>query len=269
MKRKRVKPIPVSKKYITNRNIILFLSQLVVFSILINTTIYSVLRGESHPNEFSYPLALYDQGDYYRAISEFLRLKEDDSVGKNNPEIDLYLLKSYLKLKQYDQIEILAGSILEKRSHLHDPAYISEASSILSISYLETENFGKAEEIWQRYLDDSQNHLFPLSKKLEGEIEPEKAKLYSTILPGAGMVLTGEYGKAVVAFLVNALFIAGSYQSFNKEQYGLAGIFCFFEISFYVGGRNASYESAENHNNQLKREFYRSWKASQLEYIFR
>ncbi len=236
------------------------LFSITVFSLLINTTVFSIEK--SNQNGLEYPLFLYDQGDYYRAITEFLRLKEK---GSNDSEINLHLLRSHLKLKQYAQIEVLAGSILDHENQKQDIDLRKKAGFILSISYLETEHYGKAAETWQQFAEDGQ---FPTYNDSE-EVDPQKAKLFSTLLPGSGMILTGDYKKAISSFLVNALFIAGSYQSFDQEQYGLASLLCFFEIGFYFGGRNASYESAVNYNNKIKRERFEPWKATQLEYIFR
>jgi len=85
------------------------------------------------------------------------------------------------------------------------------------------------------------------------------ASFLSGVIPGSGLLLSGNYGSAVVSFALNLIFLSGICSSVANEQYGIAGLLSFFEISWYFGGKRASAEAARKYNHQLVEAKQRAW----------
>ncbi|MBU2511848.1 hypothetical protein KJ966_10930 [bacterium] len=214
----------------------------------------------------NYPVFLYHEKDYYRSISEILKLKfENENYDRI---LDLYLLKNYYQLNNHYQLQLTAEKLLKERKSLQHRPYQNEIKRLLSISFLQSgkEDMGKA--TWDECCLGDGVNLFPMSVNIPDQIDPERARLFSSIIPGSGFLLSGSYSKAVVSFLLNSAFIYGCYQYASKDQPGIAGLLLFFEIGWYVGGRNASYEAAINYNRMLITNYQQQWINSNLKPVF-
>jgi hypothetical protein len=80
---------------------------------------------------------------------------------------------------------------------------------------------------------------------------PEKARWLNGLLPGAGYLYIGQKQTALTSFLINALFIAATYQLFHHGQTAAAIITGGFEVGWYVGGIHGAGLAAEQYNNTL------------------
>ena len=210
---------------------------------------------ESHLN---FPKELYQQKDYYRTVTEVLRIRFQHPKKAEEKRFNLLLVKSYFHLEDYIQLKTAAGEILSDRKNYSSDEK-KEVAKYLTLSYLKENNEIAAKTTWDRYVNGNIDHPFPLASEVSGQIDPNRARLYSAIIPGSGMLLSGEYGKAAVSFLLNMGFLLGTYQYYHKEAYGIAGLLFFFEIGWYQGGINASEESAENYNRRLVQEQRNRW----------
>lgn len=206
----------------------------------------------------SFPEQLYKQKDYYRTVTEVLRLQffHPEEVKKN--KLKLLLAKSYFHLEDYVFLKTTAQEILSGNADytLEDKQDIAK---YLTLAHLKEKKEIAAKAIWETYVVGNSDESFPLSRSVKGQVDPDRAGLYSAILPGTGMMLTGEYGKAAVSFLLNVGFLFGTYQYYHKDAYGIAALLLFFEIGWYKGGIAASRESAENYNRRLIEEKQKKW----------
>jgi len=80
------------------------------------------------------------------------------------------------------------------------------------------------------------------------------AAVLSAILPGSGYVYAGQYGDGLSAFLLNALFIAGTVAAVNNELYATSALTGGIGLPFYIGNIYGSANAVKKYNNSIKRE---------------
>lgn len=78
-----------------------------------------------------------------------------------------------------------------------------------------------------------------------------KAKTLNAILPGAGYFYVGQKKTALTSFIINALFIAASYQLFERGYIPAAIITTSLELGWYFGGINGAGLAAKEYNDRL------------------
>jgi len=83
---------------------------------------------------------------------------------------------------------------------------------------------------------------------------PSLAGTLSAVLPGSGHVYAQHYKDGAMAFIVNALFIAGTAVAINDENYALAAIVGGVGLPFYVGNIYGAANAARKWNLSVKRD---------------
>lgn len=78
-----------------------------------------------------------------------------------------------------------------------------------------------------------------------------KAKWLNAVLPGAGYFYVGQKKAALTSFIINALFIAATYQLFDRGYIPAAIITGSLEMGWYFGGINGAGLSAREYNERL------------------
>lgn len=78
-----------------------------------------------------------------------------------------------------------------------------------------------------------------------------KAKFLNAVLPGAGYLYVGQRKAALTSFFINALFIAASYQLFERGYIPAAIITSSLELGWYFGGINGAGLAAREYNERL------------------
>jgi TolA-binding protein len=123
-----------------------------------------------------------------------------------------------------------------------------------------SEIFSKVEK--ESLLYDSSQVL--VKQSLEGETLPYKnpkfAGSLAAIVPGLGHAYVSRYRDAVVAFLINGLFIWAAVESFNKDLDVLGGILTFMEVGWYTGNIYSAVNVAHKHNRKVRNDFRKSLK---------
>ncbi|MCP4751783.1 MAG: hypothetical protein GY866_12890 [Proteobacteria bacterium] len=178
--------------------------------------------------------------------------------------LDLYLIKNYYELKDYARAVDISNDFLGKHSKSGSSPSTREAGYYLTLSLLAQGKDEQAGKTWNIHVRQRSIDRFPTMRDIPDRVDPEKARLYSKMVPGSGLLLSGEYGKAAVSFLINLVFIAGSYRYFVGKQYGTAGLLFFFEIGWYHGGQNASHEAAVRYNERSTRQYRKDWLRSRM-----
>lgn len=80
------------------------------------------------------------------------------------------------------------------------------------------------------------------------------AGMLSALLPGSGYVYAGRYGDGLTAFLINALFIAGTVTAVQNEWYPVASLTGGIELPFYFGNIYGSVNAVKKHNKGIRLE---------------
>ncbi len=84
---------------------------------------------------------------------------------------------------------------------------------------------------------------------------PTVAGTLAAIVPGAGHLYTQRRRDAIVAFLLNGVFIWSAVELFNDEKYVTGGIVTFFELGWYTGNIYSAVSSAHKFNRRTKKDF--------------
>jgi len=236
---------------------------LIVVYMSVHLFSYNLLAAgeDTRPNtpDFLYPVKLFEQRDYHRTATEILRLRFSYPKESARRQLGIYLIKSYYRLGAYHRAEAEASQILKSSEKYSNHSYRKSAATLLTISLLKQGKDKQARTAWFEHVNTDLKSQPPLASEFPDRVDPNLAKLYSSFIPGSGMALSQQYGKAFVSFLINVIFIAGSYHSYQNQQYGIAGLLIFFEIGWYSGGKNASYESAELYNHRRIEEIRQKW----------
>ena len=227
---------------------------LVVF---VQTVVFS---AETDPSleTIRYPIQLYLQKDYYRTISEILKLEFTYPDQEQIKNLRPYLVKSYFHMNEFEKVLLLTEETLREKE-LYRDSISTEIASLATIVLLKQGKDYEAKKLWEREISGEPDLSFPLNTQVPDQINPDRARLYSSLLPGSGLLFSKEYGRATVSFFLNGLFIAGCYHYARKKQWGVAGLLFFFEIGWYKGGINAAEEGAINFNNRLIAQYQNRW----------
>lgn len=81
---------------------------------------------------------------------------------------------------------------------------------------------------------------------------PVLAGTLSAILPGAGQLYAGRKKDAIIAFVVNGLFIAGAIEAYHRENYVASGVLVLFEMGWYSGNIYSAANSAHRFNDERR-----------------
>jgi hypothetical protein len=97
------------------------------------------------------------------------------------------------------------------------------------------------------------------STYLQSRKDPTTARILNGILPGSGYLYVRQYQTAITAFVMNALFIASTYQLFVAHQQAAAIIAGGFEGGWYLGGITGAGLSADIYNQRLREQLSRPY----------
>ena len=106
--------------------------------------------------------------------------------------------------------------------------------------------------------------LYPAAQQLamaglDGKHLPQKspmlAGILSGFLPGSGQLYNGRRGDALLAFLLNGVFIVGIVEAIDRGESAIAGILSFFEAGWYTGNVYGAVNSAHKYNRQATETF--------------
>jgi tetratricopeptide (TPR) repeat protein len=238
------------------------------------------------------------EGDFYRAITSFKRAKFLLDASKRDATslqyIDWSIFLAYMLGNKYNEaIETFESGVLAEETATF-PAYYNLTAFLLD-AYLKRQQKGRipffiakiAEDRpalalrLQRYLDLSTANMEGLQKTLsshpdslnaeEQEVaqflynfkahrkSPYAAGFYNALLPGAGYLYVGQVQSAITSFLLNAAFIAASWQFFERGFFAAGIITASLETGWYFGGIKGASLAAKQYNDA-----YYSQDASEL-----
>lgn len=227
--------------------------------------------------------AFAKEQDYYRAITAFKRALVFLPVNlqARKLQIDYAIFHCYyLAYKYQEAIEAFQGSSLESTTK-EFPAY-RELLIQLYECYTKCDNTIDAERIFsfieQDFPEDAEilkitdavlEANFPALVSLaecredredleelitcytlEAKSE-DRARLYQTLLPGAGYYYVGQKQAALTSLIINSLFIWATYQCFNTGNTAAGIIMASLESGWYFGGINGAGIAAREYNERL------------------
>ncbi len=194
--------------------------------------------------EYEIFLSYYIGGKYESAIEIVETGSLSRVTGSFPPIHDLLvaLYDAYIKTDQRDKAERILCLI-----HSFDPS--TAGNLTLETAIMDADFPTIAESVESAGADSSVPQFLCEYRFYEKSIP--KARALNAVLPGAGYYYVGQKRAAVTSFLINALFIAASYQLFDRGLVPAAIITSSLEIGWYLGGINGAGLAAREYNERL------------------
>ncbi len=197
-----------------------------------------------HQIEFDILLCYYFGSKYLEVIDTFEK-GTLATVSRDFPpfrDLLIILYDSYGKTCNLWRQQTILKLIQEYDANLSSDLELSTA--LISADFCQFENFSsqhfRGEALKQRMQGFYQNKL-----------SIRKAQLLNALLPGAGYYYTGQTRTAITAFILNAAFIAATYELFHNGYPAVGAITASLEFGWYFGGINGAGLSAKYYNEQL------------------
>ncbi|MDP2725761.1 MAG: outer membrane protein assembly factor BamD [Syntrophales bacterium] len=257
-------------------------------------------EGAESANVFGFAESLYEEADYFRAISEYKRYQFLYPAGDFAETVAFRIAESYFKAKRwpeaiaacnlfiskyrdslrYYEMLYLKGRVekLDKKNDesLHtfdliinaqDPTYSDKAIYQKALVMLERVDWRGTRNYLLQVPKESPLNLTATAFLSELDKvdklphkSPRTAGILAAVLPGAGHLYTERPQDALAAFLLNGSFIWGAVELFRHDNYAAGGILTFFELGWYGGNIYSAVSGAHKYNQQIQDEFIRNIK---------
>ena len=263
------------------------------------STAHSIVTEELK-KQFDFAEYLFNETDYYRAISEYKRFIFLYPFHPLAEKSRFKICECYYKAKRWHEaVEALNRFIAdypasplkedafylkglsEKELKFYKEAISSLEVASLSLSdglrnrsffqialvYVDLEDWKAARTYFSKISDTSP--LYPSAWTFSSELEnvdmlprksPGLAGTLAAVLPGAGHLYTERPRDALVAFLLNGAFIWAAIELFKDDNYVAGGLVTFFELGWYTGNIYSAVGSAHKYNRRVKNEFIQNIK---------
>lgn len=205
---------------------------------------------------FRVGLAFYRGQSYGEALQTFHEVTQRYPATPYGRQAQLWQGESLMRQAQYGAAEQVYAKILEQSDH--DDKTGQHAHYQRGWTFLYRRQWQEAAGEFQRVTSGSP--LYTAAQRLaqgvlEGERLPRKspvlAGLLSALLPGSGQLYNGRRGDALLAFLLNGLFLIGTLEAIDEGELAVAGILSFFEAGWYTGNVYGAVNGAQKHNRRV------------------
>jgi tetratricopeptide (TPR) repeat protein len=194
--------------------------------------------------------AFASAGRYGEAANTFRRLLREDTRDGKAAETRWLLGSALYQDKQYAEA---AATLLAEESS--GPA--ADATAVLgTLALLRGDPAAKLPPTARRDLAESYRNLPSKSPALAGTL--------SALLPGAGHFYCDRPRDGTVSFLLNGVFLWGTYAAVKREEWALAGVLGFFELGWYSGNIVSSANAAHKWNRREQGRLLREWEGISL-----
>jgi len=245
--------------------------------------------------DFGFANALLDDGDYYRAITEYERFLFEHPQDSRTADVRFRVALCYFQGQKYDTaarlLSILASNRTETavaaraefllaeiqyrlgryteavsryeaylQQHPEEPA-ATPARLRLSTAYLRFGNVEWAKSALRRgAVGNADDSMEARQRDVEAfralsTKSPTLAGTLSAVLPGAGQLYDEKPTDALVAFLVNGLVIGGAAVAFHNHEPVAGGALSLFGFSWYAGNIYNAVNNAHKYNQRQLESF--------------
>ncbi len=211
---------------------------------------------------FSIGLAFYRGESYVYALQAFQEVTQRYPNTAYGKQAWLWQGESFARQGQYAAAEQLYTEITER--FLHD-ALGQHARYQRAWTLLFRRQWRDAAAQFEQVSPNSdlyQSAQLLAQEALVGEHLPTKspvlAGILSGLLPGSGQLYNGRLGDALLAFLLNGLFVVGTVEAAHSNKPAVAGILSFFEVGWYTGNVYGAVNGAHKYNRHTTETFLRN-----------
>ena len=211
---------------------------------------------------FSIGLAFYRGESYVDALQAFREVTQRYPNTAYGKQAWLWQGESFARQGQYAAAEQLYTEITERFPHdsLGQQARYQRAWTLLF-----RRQWRDAAAQFQQVSPNSdlyQSAQLLVQEALVGEHLPTKSPVLAGILsgfiPGSGQLYNGRLGDALLAFLLNGLFVVGTVEAVHSNKPAVAGILSFFEAGWYTGNVYGAVNGAHKYNRRTTETFLRN-----------
>jgi tetratricopeptide (TPR) repeat protein len=193
--------------------------------------------------EYEIVLAYYLGGKYQEAIDTYeiggLKYLSAASPFPALKELYIILYDAYMRLDKQENGDLINSRLKEISEEAAEKSVLS--SAIIKGDFATLCEFRETNDVAADLLS---------TYSVNARSAP-KAKFLNAIMPGAGYLYVGQKKTALTSFVINALFIAASYQLYEKGYYPAAIIMTSLELGWYIGGMNGAAIAANEFNQCL------------------
>lgn len=281
--------------------IIIYYSSVIIF-IFFSSIIYAGDFSEKYydlreKEIYQFSLDLFQQAEYYRAITEAKRYISLFPQGKAIEDMYKIIGDSYLMAREWSSAIQAYDKFIE---NFPNSRYINQVLFNKAISLVKEKNYKEAKVLFQRIVDSSstemkkeslkwkilllirENNFEELERLLDDEFtryelsqkiniiektidvkknikykSPELAVAMSSVLPGSGQFYNERYEDGVYTFILNALFITGAYFAIDNENYPAGAILIIFELGWYSGNLYSAANGAHKYNRKIDEDIFK------------
>lgn len=223
---------------------------------------FIILFPDSEKRDYAYfsiGMAYYRGEKYENARVAFAEMRERFPASPLASKALYMEGLCHWRLKEYESGRITFLAVRHKDGGAEEASLALLAKSLIAFDTGNTEESRRELDL---FLDE--NPLHPdadaarRARALVSEYEATPLKsaplagVLSAVVPGGGYVYAGRYGDGAMAFLVNALFIAGTIAAIEDENYAVAGIVGGVGLPFYVGNIYGSAAAARHWNVKVR-----------------
>ncbi len=229
--------------------------------------------------------ALLEVGESYRAATEYMRVvhhygDKDDRVleraltglggayvaaGRWDDAVDAYI--QLYKLFPSGETRLKLGSALYKAGKNKEAATLllydggdNKAHTIGTLAWLRQEGEKGAPDDLPK---NAVAQVVAEARDVDSK-SPALAGVLSAMIPGAGHLYVDRPHDALITFIINGLFIWGTVEAVDKEEWGIAAVLGAAELFWYSGGITGAANGAAKWNEREQGYFERRHEASAL-----
>lgn len=239
---------------------------------------------------------LFNEGDYYRAITEYERFLFNFPENIDAPRARIKIGLAYQRGQKWRQAEEELDAVI--RDYKGSP-YERQAAWELGETYYKSGQFPRAASQYKIFQESFPGESFaykaqmriswcsvrtgdyktarkelglvesssPYYEPAQGFLKdlagldtlnrksPALSGAMSAVIPGTGQFYAGRYMDGMAALIINAAFIYGAVEAYNKKIYGAFGILLFFETGWYGGNIFSAITSAHKYNRVQKENY--------------
>lgn len=203
-------------------------------------------------------------GLYKKARKVFLQTVGDDPDSPFAGKALFLIGESYYEEGASEEAQYYFGQVLQRypsRQLKNAARYRLGWSKMQENRWREASEDFKKVEMGSRLYNSAKDLS---AESLKGELLPYKDPAYAGIMagivPGLGHAYVSRYKDAIVAFLLNGLFIWATIEAFHQDHNVLGGILAFFEIGWYTGNIYSAVNVTHKWNRKVRDDFRKGLK---------
>lgn len=244
----------------------------VVLCLVIGTL--SVAAGDS-TSPLSFADWLMSEGEYYRAVTEYLRYLHERPEGNAIPKAKFRIGQAYLEggmeeraeqaldllISEYPESSEAVAAARILSGHLYRKGRYSDASSLSQKANLPAQDMQRFEAMCRlRQKTPPSEHSLLNDEWLRYQNLPHKspttAGILSAVLPGSGQLYTGRKSDALWAFLLNAVFGSAAVIGFENDEPVAGGFAAALTAVWYSGNIYNAVNGAHLENQLAEDTFF-------------